>query len=301
MNSSNPASSGHGRPVVAVLGIGTMGAAMARNIAAAGLALRVWNRNRAPAEELADTGAVVCDSPADACRGADVVLTLLANEQVVAEVMDQARDGLDPRTVWVQSCTVSPEGTHRLADQARRLGVIYVDAPLLGTKEPAVAGTLGMLAATDDESARERVRPVFEAVGSRTVWLDEVGQASGLKLAYNAWVLATVEGVAESLTLARALGIDPHKVIEAIDGSALNSRYVQTKGPKMIEDDLDTPSFPLEAAAKDAMLITDTARVAGLRLGIAEVVREQLGVAVDRGMGRADVAATYRQSRRTAH
>ncbi|MGX1543256.1 NAD(P)-dependent oxidoreductase [Streptomyces adustus] len=150
------------------------------------MALRVWNRNRAPAEELADTGAVVCDSPADACRGADVVLTLLANEKVVAEVMVQARDGLDPRTVWVQSCTVSPEGTLRLADQARRIGVSYVDAPLLGTKEPAVAGTLGMLAATDDESARERVRPVFEAVGFRTVWLDAVGQASGLKLAYNA-------------------------------------------------------------------------------------------------------------------
>ncbi|MGW1726774.1 NAD(P)-dependent oxidoreductase [Streptomyces sp. NPDC002306] len=299
MSEARHAPSGGERPVVAVLGIGTMGAAMARNIAAAGLGQRVWNRNRAPAEELADVGAVVCDTPGEACRGADVVLTLLADEKVVAEVMDQARDGLDERTVWVQSCTVSPDGTRRLADQAARLGVTYVDAPLLGTKEPAVAGTLGILAATDDPAARESVRPVFEAVGSRTVWLDEVGQASGLKLAYNAWVLATVEGVAESLTLAKVLGIDPRKVIEAIDGSALNSQYVQTKGPKMIDDDLDDPSFPLEAAAKDATLITDTARAAGLHLGIAAVVRERLGLAADQGHGRADVAATYRQSRRT--
>ncbi|MFG2946408.1 NAD(P)-dependent oxidoreductase [Streptomyces adustus] len=300
MTGPNPESTGQDPPVVAVLGIGTMGAAMARNIAAAGLGLRVWNRNRAPAEELADVGAVVCDSPAEACRGADIVLTLLANEKVVAEVMDQACDGLDERTVWVQSCTVSPDGTRRLANQAARLGVTYVDAPLLGTKEPAVAGTLGILAATDDVAVRDRIRPMVDAVGSRTVWLDEVGQASGLKLAYNAWVLATVEGIAESLTLAQALGIDPHKVIDAIDGSALNSQYVQTKGPKMIDDDLDTPSFPLEAAAKDATLITATARAAGLHLGIAEVVRERLGLAVDQGYGRADVAATYRQPRRSA-
>ncbi|MFG2858467.1 NAD-binding protein [Streptomyces mirabilis] len=134
-------------------------------------------------------------------------------------------------------------------------------------------------------------------MGTRTVWLDEVGQPSSLKLAYNAWVLTTVEGIAESLTLAGTLGVDPRLVIEVIDDSGLNSPYVQSKGPKMIDDDLDTPSFPLEAAAKDASLITDTARAAGLHLGIAEVVRERLRLAADDGLGRADVAATYRMSR----
>ncbi|MEU6343904.1 NAD-binding protein [Streptomyces sp. NPDC046977] len=144
------------------------------------------------------------------------------------------------------------------------------------------------------------MRPVLEAVGSRTVWLDEVGRPSGLKLAYNAWVLTTVEGIAESLTLAGTLGVDPHMVIDVIDGSGLNSPYVQTKGPRMLDDDLDTPSFPLEAAAKDAGLITDTARAAGLHLGIAEVVSERLHLASDDGLGRADVAATYRMSRHAA-
>src|SRR5262245_56724692 len=91
-------------PVVAVLGTGTMGTAMARNIAAAGLGLRVWNRNRAAAEPLAAVGAAVADTPAEACRPADVVLTALANEKVVAEVMDLARDGLDGHPVWVQTC-----------------------------------------------------------------------------------------------------------------------------------------------------------------------------------------------------
>ncbi|MFD3491914.1 NAD(P)-dependent oxidoreductase [Streptomyces sp. NPDC058690] len=291
---------GRGRPVVAVLGTGTMGEAMGRNIAAAGLGLRAWNRNRAAAEPLANSGAEVCDTPAEACRGADVVVTALSNEKVVADVMDQAHDGLAGHPVWVQTCTVSPDGGRRLAEQAARLDVAYVEAPLLGTKEPAVAGTLTVLAASPQKEAREEVRPVLEAVAARTVWLDEVGQPSSLKLAYNAWVLTTVEGIAESLTLAETLGVDPHLVIDVIDGSGLNSPYVQNKGPKMIDDDLDAPSFPLEAAAKDAGLITNTARAAGLHLGIAEVVSERLHLAADDGLGRADVAATYRMPRRAA-
>ncbi|MEU8687579.1 NAD(P)-binding domain-containing protein [Streptomyces sp. NPDC048665] len=95
------------RPVVAMLGTGTVGETMARNIAAAGLGLRVWNRDRATAEPLADVGATVCDTPAEACQGADVVLTALANEEVVADVMDQARHGLRDDTVRMQTCTVS--------------------------------------------------------------------------------------------------------------------------------------------------------------------------------------------------
>ena len=298
MSAAKMTSPGAGHPVVAVLGVGTMGFAMAKNIAAAGLVVRVWNRNRSVAAPLAEeAGAVVCESPAEACRGADVVLTVLANEKVVTEVMDLASDGLGAKAVWLQCCTVSPEGGHRLAEQAERLRVAYVEAPLLGTKEPAVAGTLTVLAASPQSWTREVVQPVLDAVGSRTIWLDEVGQPSSLKLAYNAWVLTTVEGIAESLALAEALGVDPRLVIEAIDGSALDSKYVQTKGPRMIVDDLDEPSFPLEAAAKDARLISETARSAGLDLGIAEVVRKRLARAVENGLGRADVAATYRQSR----
>src|SRR5689334_20463453 len=133
-------------PTVAVLGTGTMGFAMAANIAKAGIGLRVWNRRRDVAQPLAKDGALVCDSPAEASKGADVVLTVLANEAIVAEVMDQAREGLGEGTAWIQSCTVAPDGSHRLADQAARLGVEYVEAPLLGTKEPAVAGALTILA-----------------------------------------------------------------------------------------------------------------------------------------------------------
>jgi hypothetical protein len=158
-----------GHPVEAVLGTGTMGTAMARSVATAGMALRVWNRNRTAAAPLADVGAVVCASPDEACRGADVVLTTLANEAVTAEVMERARDGLADGAVWLQCCTVAPEGRRRLAAQADRLCVDFVEAPLLGAKEPAVA-------ATPQTDVPERVRPVLDAVGSRTPWLDGIGQ-----------------------------------------------------------------------------------------------------------------------------
>jgi 3-hydroxyisobutyrate dehydrogenase len=98
-----------------------MGAAMAANIAKAGLGLRVWNREPELAAPLGELGAVICSSPAEASSGADVILTPLANEKVVAEVMDHASDGLDDGAVWLQVCTVSPDGSRRLADQATRL------------------------------------------------------------------------------------------------------------------------------------------------------------------------------------
>src|SRR6476620_1862092 len=120
---------GSSTPVVAVLGTGTMGAAMASNIARSGLALRVWNRNRDVAAPLADLGATVSDSAADASRGADVVLTVLANESVVAEVIDQARAGLADVAIWIQSCTVAPGGSHRLAGRANEFFFALIRGP----------------------------------------------------------------------------------------------------------------------------------------------------------------------------
>jgi 3-hydroxyisobutyrate dehydrogenase len=127
--------------VVAVLGTGTMGAAMAANIAKAGLGLRVWNREPELAAPLGELGAVIGSTPAQASQGADVILTPLANESVVGQVMDQARDGIDKGAAWLQVCTVSPDGSRRLAQQAAQLGVGYVEAPLLGTKEHWTAAT----------------------------------------------------------------------------------------------------------------------------------------------------------------
>ena len=278
-------------PTVALLGTGTMGAGMAANIARAGLPLRVWNRSREKAEPLAGVGALVADSPADAVQGADLVLTMLFDADAVASTMEQARASLAPGAVWVQHSTVGVEGSDRLVALARDLGIAYVDAPVLGTRKPAEDGALVVLA-SGPQDVRERVTPVFDAIGSRTLWLGEAGEASRLKLAANAWVITVVEGIAESLALTRSLGLDPHLFLQAVAGGAMDAPYVQMKGTAMIEGAF-APSFSLDGAAKDGDLIVAAARGAGVELAVVEAARDHLARARAAGRGGQDVSATY--------
>ena len=278
------------QPTVALLGTGTMGAGMARNIAAAGLPLRVWNRTRERAEPLADV-AEVAGSVSAAVTGADVVLTMLFDADSVADTMEEAREALGPDVVWLQQSTVGIDGTARLAKLAEQLGVAFVDAPVLGTKKPAEDGALVVLA-SGPEAVRDRVAPVLDAVGGRTMWVGEAGAGSRLKLAANAWVFTVVEGIAESLALTRELGLDPRLFLEAVQGGALDAPYVQLKGGAMLDGAFD-PAFALGGALKDADLILEAARSAGLDLGVLPGIREHFARAVEAGHGDQDMAATY--------
>jgi 3-hydroxyisobutyrate dehydrogenase len=278
------------QPTVALLGTGTMGAGMARNIAAAGIPLRVWNRTPERAEPLADVATVAADV-ADAVEGADIVLTMLFDADSVADTLEEVRGSLGTSTVWLQQSTVGIAGTERLAKLAEELGVAFVDAPVLGTRKPAEDGALVVLASGPVE-VRDLVTPVLEAIGSRTMWVGEAGAGSRLKLAANAWVFAVVEGVAESLALTRDLGLDPRLFLEAVKGGALDAPYVQLKGSAMLDGSFD-PAFALGGALKDAELILEAARAAGLELGVLPGVREHFARAVQAGHGDLDMAATY--------
>jgi 3-hydroxyisobutyrate dehydrogenase len=278
------------QPTVALLGTGTMGEGMARNIAAAGLPLRVWNRTASRAEPLADV-ATVAGSVAEAVRGADIVVTMVYDVESVAATMEEARGELGADTVWLQQSTVGVEGSERLAALAEDLGVVYVDAPVLGTKKPAADGALVVLA-SGPAAVRPRIDPVLDAIGSRTVWVGEAGGGSRLKLAANAWVFTVVEGVAESLALTRDLGLDPALFLEAVRGGALDAPYVQLKGKAMLDGGFD-PAFALSGALKDADLILAAAAGAGLDLGVLPGVREHFQRAVDAGHGDQDMSATY--------
>jgi 3-hydroxyisobutyrate dehydrogenase len=279
------------RPTVALLGTGTMGAGMARNITAADLPLRVWNRTRAKAEPLAEAGAHVADSPADAVRGADLVVTMLFDTEAVESAMADARDGLGPEAVWVQQSTVGVEGSARLAGLADDLGLPFVDAPVLGTKKPAEDGALVVLA-SGPQDVRDRVEPLFDAVGSRTQWVGEGQEATRLKLVANAWVLSVLEGIAETLKLAEALDLDPQLFLDAVKGGAMDAPYVQLKGSAMLSGSFD-PAFAVAGAAKDAALMRDAAAAAGVEVPIVEIAQRYLDLAKDKGHGDDDMAATY--------
>jgi 3-hydroxyisobutyrate dehydrogenase len=281
---------------VAVLGTGIMGAAMARNLLSAGMQVGAWNRSREKAEPLEQDGAEVADDPADAARGADFLLTMLADAEVVEEAVGNgvlpalAGDG-----VWLQMSTVGEEGNDRLAGLAAEHGVAYVDAPVLGTKQPAEQGQLIVLASGPEE-VRERSEQVFDAVGSKTVWLGEAGDGSRLKLVVNNWIVGLLGVLAETVAFAEATGVDPARFLETIEGGPLGLPYAQMKGSMMIEEDFPT-SFSANLARKDASLVLDAARAHDLRLGIAEAVTARFDEAIQAGHGDEDMAAVYKTAR----
>jgi len=282
------------RRTVAVLGAGgTMGFAMARNLARAGHAVRAWNRTRERAEPLTDDGAVVCDSPAEAAGGADVLLTMLSDGDAVLDAVDGERGALarvGDGVLWLQTSTVGEAATERCAELARRAGVGLVDAPVLGTRQPAEAGELVVLASGAEE-LRERAQPFFDVVGKRTLWLGEAGQGTLLKLVVNSWIVAVVEGGAETLALAEGLGVDPARFFEAIEGGTLDLPYLRVKGRAIAARDF-TPSFRLALAAKDARLAEEAAARRGLELPALAAIRRRLEQGVPEH-GDADLAATY--------
>lgn len=279
---------------VAVLGTGIMGAAMARNIASAGHAVRAWNRTRAKAEPLAEVGAHVADTPAEAVEGADVVLTMLHDGPAVQETMEAAAPALRRDLRWVQSTTVGLEAVRPLADFAARHELVLFDAPVLGTREPAEAGKLTVLAAGPADDAQAQA--VFDAVGARTVWTGEdpaEGTASALKLVANSWVFILTHGIGEVLALAKGLGVDPARFYELIDGGPLDAGYARLKGSLVLDGKLDPASFGLDTAAKDSRLILEAARDGGVRLDLAEAGLERFRRASEQGHGGQDMAATY--------
>ncbi|MGW1028150.1 NAD(P)-dependent oxidoreductase [Streptomyces sp. NPDC002577] len=280
---------------VSVLGTGIMGAAMARNLARAGHTVRAWNRSRDKAEPLAADGAVIADTPAEAVRGADVVLTMLYDGAAVLDVMRQAAPSLSPGTAWVQSTTAGIDAIGELAGLAAEHGLVFYDSPVLGTRQPAEAGQLLVLAAGPSEG-RRAVTPVFDAVGARTVWTGEdgaAGSATRLKLVANSWVIAATNAAGEVLALAKALDVDPQKFFDAIAGGPLDMGYLRVKAGLILNDQLTPPSFAVTTAAKDARLIVEAGRQYGVRLDIAGAGAERLARAAAQGHGDEDMAAAY--------
>lgn len=276
---------------VALLGTGTMGTGMARSLLSAGLALRVWNRTPERARPLAEHGAVVAGSAAEAVTGAGIVLTMLFDTDSVVEAITAAGDALAPGTLWVQTSTVGVEGIDRLAKLAAERDLVLVDAPVLGTRKPAADGTLVVLAAGPD-GVQDRLAPVFAAIGGRTMWVGAVGAATRLKLVANGYVLTVLDGIAQSLRMAEAFDLDPALFLEAVKGGAMDAPYVGLKGSAMLAGQFE-PAFTLSGALKDAGLIEDAARAAGADPAFVAVAREHLSRAQDAGHGDLDMAAVY--------
>lgn len=276
---------------VAVLGTGIMGSAMARNLVAAGLPTTVWDRSPSATAPLEQAGAQVAPSAAEAVAGARVVIMMLPTAEIVTSVLF---DG-GVAQAFADGAVVAQMGTIGVPETIeidRRLGqvrsdVMFVDAPVSGSKGPAEAGQL-LIMASGPAAAEPVADPVFAVLGRKTVWLGQAGQGSRLKLAVNSYMSILIEGVAEALELASRFGIDPAKLEEAIAGGPLDAPIADAKLHKMEVGDF-APEFPLEWALKDVDLALAEAGAASLPLLAA--LSSQWRAAVDAGHGREDVSA----------
>lgn len=278
---------------VALLGTGIMGAGMGHNILAAGLDLRVWNRTPDKAQPLADEGAVLAADPAEAVRGADVIVTMVGDGHHVLEVMEQAVDGLAAGQVWAQTTTAGVDQSDLLAFAGKH-GLLFVDAPVVGTRQPAESGQLVVLAAGPD-AARAAVQPVFDAIGKATTWVSDDASglpASRLKLVVNSWVLAVTAATAEAVALARGLDVDPQTFLDAVAGGPLDLPYLQNKAKAILTEDW-SPNFSVTNAAKDADLVVAAGAGSGVTMDVAAAASARFHRAADAGHGDADMAANY--------
>jgi 3-hydroxyisobutyrate dehydrogenase len=280
-------------PVVAFLGTGRMGAPMAANLARAGFDVRVWNRTSSRAEALVADGAVAVSSPAEAVRGAGIVITMLADGAATEEAVG-GRDGLltaGPGLIWVQMGTVGTDWTDWLAGCAAARGVVFVDAPVSGSEGPARTGQLTILASGPDQ-VRDVLTPVFDVLGRATAWLGPAGNGTRAKLVLNNWLADLTEATAETLSFARRLGLDPTDIVDLLQSTPLGAPYAVQKARTMLAGDF-RPAFALKHALKDAELAARAAQAAGATLTLTSALLPRWRQTAASGHADDDLAAVY--------
>lgn len=277
-----------------MLGIGTMGHGMAGSALRAGIPTTVWNRNPEATGDLAEIGAEVAHTPADAVRKARIVVTMVTDADAVISI---AKEGgmlaaLAPGTIWAQMSTIGVTGTERVADLVgmERPDVLVLDAPVSGSKGPAEDGKLTIFASGPEE-ARTRVGPLFEALGQRTIWLGPFGNGTRMKLVANTWLAFVAEAVSASVALARRLGLESRQVVDALDGNPLVSPWQAAKLAR-ISDGEFSAEFALSLALKDVRLAEQASH--GGRFEALECLAEEWQGAVDQGHGNEDLTVVTR-------
>ena len=277
-----------------MLGVGAMGHGMATSALRAGIPTIVWNRAPEATRDLAELGAEVAATVADAARRAAIVVTMVTDTDAVLSI---ARDqgmlaALAPGAIWVQMSTIGVAGIDRVAAlvDAERPDVMLLDAPVSGSKDPAAQGQLTIFASGPD-GARSRVAPLFDALGRRTVWVGPVGAGSRLKVVNNTWLAFEAEAVAASVALAHRLGLETGTVVDALGGSPLVSAWQAAKLQRIAEGEFSA-QFALSLALKDVRLALQAAGDDGFT--VLACLAEEWQRVVDAGLGDQDLTVVTR-------
>jgi 3-hydroxyisobutyrate dehydrogenase len=279
---------------VAILGIGRMGHGMATSALRAGIPTVVWNRKAEATRDLAELGADVADTAADAARRAAIVVTMVTDTNAVVSI---ARDqgmlaALAPDAIWVQMSTIGVAGIEEVAAMvdAERRDVTVIDAPVSGSKDPAEQGALTIFASGSDK-ARSRVAPLFDALGQRTIWVGPVGAGSRVKVVNNTWLAFGAEAIATSVALARQLGLEVDTVVDVLAGGPLVSPWQAAKLQRIAKGEFSA-QFALSLALKDVRLALEAG--GRDRFTAFACLADEWQQAVDQGLGDQDLTVVTR-------
>jgi 3-hydroxyisobutyrate dehydrogenase len=278
---------------VTLLGLGIMGSGIASNLLKHDFNVTIYNRTREKAEAFVSQGATVADTPRDAVQNADVVLSIVGDDQASRNVWLGDNGGLaalKSGAVVIESSTLSPEWVRELAQLVQEKGGAFLDSPVAGSKQAAAEGQLVLLIG-GDPAVIEQVKPVLEAISQRQAHLGPIGAGATWKLINNMMVAVHVAAVAEALALSEAAGLDLEQIKTLIENGAANSNIVKGKMPSMLERNYDNPNFALKWMRKDASYATQLATDYGIDVATVEAAAKIFEVAEAQGLGDQDFAA----------
>lgn len=268
---------------VGFIGLGLMGKPMARNILKKGFSLAVYNRSRAPVEELASMGAAPCSSPAEVALRSEVLITMLPDEPQVAEVLTGVFEGMRSGLVLVDMSTVSPMFSRQMAAAARSRGGDMLDAPVSGSTMAAEQGNLTIMVGGSRKTFEETL-PVLQAMGKNIFYMGESGAGSFAKLCNQIAVAVNLLGVCEMLLLASKAGLNLSQVVEVVSTGAGGSWQLANLGPRMISRDFN-PGFKVKHLRKDLRIIREVSEKLGLPLQAVALVSELIKALDEKGHG----------------
>lgn len=277
---------------VAVLGLGAMGHAFATNLLKNGFAVSGWNRTRSRGEDLQNAGMCLSLTPQEAVQSADVVILMLSDATITEQVLVQIIPTLKKGAVVAQMGTIGIEATEKLIANVnnRRPDVVFLDAPVSGTKTPAENAQIVVLASGERERAGA-AEEVFTAIAKATKWLGKAGAASRMKLVVNAWLISMMQGLSESTKMAAEFGFSPEEFWLVLEDGPLAAQYAKAK-LDMIAADSYEPQMQLIWALKDvnlALAAANDSQLPSLKL-ISSIWQD----AVDQGYGNKDLSVVYR-------
>ena len=281
--------------VVGVIGTGLMGKPMARNLLRAGYSVVVQNRTASKYKELVDAGATAAATPKDLAALSDVVITMLIDWPTTHDAIfgaDGVLAGIRTGSLFIDMGTTSPAHARELAEAFAKKGVDAIDAPVSGGEKGAIEGTLTVMAG-GTEAAFERAKPVFMAMAKTAVRIGDAGAGQIAKMCNQLIVASTVELVAEAFALARAHGVDPATVREAMLGGFAGSKILEGQGQRMLDRNF-VPGGPIKTHMKDRENILDACARVGLELPAATAAFDRVKAVVDRGDGELDHTALYK-------